>query len=476
MVTFIISIVSLILGYWLYGRFIENLFGVEPSRKTPAYSMADGVDYIPMPWWKAFLIQFLNIAGLGPIVGAILGAAYGPVAFVWIVLGNILGGAVHDYFSGMISIRMGGLSIPEIIGEYLGVNIKQFMRLFTLLLMILVGAAFISGPSALLASLTPQHLSKSMWVWIILGYYIIATLLPIDKIIGRFYPLFGLALLIMAIGIAWAIFTQGYIAKLPELWPEGLVNMKSNSESYPIFPMLFVTISCGAISGFHATQSPMMARCLTNERLGRRVFYGAMVTEGIIALIWAAIGMSFYGGVNLLNNAIAGYNGEATIIIKEISNSTLGYLGGILAILGVVAAPVTTGDTAFRSARLIVADFLKLKQNKLSRRLWVSIPIFLIGFTLTQVKFDIIWRYMFWSNQVLATVVLWAITVYLERRHKLYMVTLLPALFMTAVVTCYISIAPEGFRLSHSVGYTIAGLSVALAAAMFAFFRKRNSG
>ena len=474
MITFIIAIFALVLGYFTYGLFVERIFGADSSKQTPAYSMQDGIDYIPMPWWKAFLIQFLNIAGLGPIVGAVLGAAYGPVAFLWIVVGNIFAGAVHDYFSGMISIRIGGLSIPEIIGKYLGLNVKQFMRGFTLLLMILVGAAFISGPAALLAALTPEALTKNFWVWIILAYYIIATLLPIDKIIGRIYPVFGLALLIMAVGIGGAIFWGGYAFDIPELTLGNFANMKSNADAYPLFPMLFVTISCGAISGFHATQSPMMARCLKNEKLGRRVFYGAMVTEGIIALIWAAIGMSFYGSVHGLNDAIAGYKGEATIIVKEISNTTLGYIGGILAILGVVAAPITTGDTAFRSARLIVADFLKIAQKKITNRIWVSLPLFIIGFTLTQVKFDIIWRYMFWSNQVLAMVVLWAITVYLATEKKLYIITLIPALFMTAVTINYIMIAPEGFKLPHVVGYIFGGLSVIAGIVGFWLFLKKQ--
>ncbi len=472
MYSFILAVIGLILGYFLYGKFVERIFGVNPQNETPAYTMQDGVDYIPMPWWKAFLIQFLNIAGLGPIVGAVLGAAYGPVAFVWIVLGNILGGAVHDYFSGMISIRMGGMSIPEIIGKYLGLSVKQFMRGFTLLLMILVGAAFISGPAALLSSLTPSYLSKGIWVAIILTYYIIATLLPIDKIIGRLYPIFGLTLIIMVIGITYVIFSDGYIHDIPEVW-NNLHNMKDNSSKFPLFPMLFVTISCGAISGFHATQSPMMARCLKNEKEGRKVFFGAMVTEGLVALIWAAIGMSFYGGVHQLNSAISGYNGEATIIIQEISNTTLGTIGGILAILGVVAAPITTGDTAFRSARLIVADFLSFPQKKVWNRVLVSIPLFAIGFTLTQVKFDIVWRYMFWSNQVLATVVLWAITVYLAQQKKLYIITLLTALFMTAVVTNYILIAPEGFQLANGIGYLFGIFVPLICLVFFARFVKK---
>ncbi len=469
MFTFIISLAALIAGYFIYGRFIEKIFKADSKRKTPAYTQQDNIDYIPMSWWRAFLIQFLNIAGLGPIVGAVLGAAYGPIAFLWIVVGNIFGGAVHDYFSGMISIRMGGMSIPEIIGKYLGISMKQFMRGFTLFLMILVGAAFISGPAALLSALTPEYLTKNIWVFIILGYYILATLLPIDKIIGRVYPIFGLALLIMALGIGGAIFFQGYLNNIPELVPSNFFNMKSNAESYPIFPMLFVTISCGAISGFHATQSPMMARCLKNEKQGRKVFYGAMITEGVIALIWAAIGMSFYGGVGELNQTIAQYKGEATIMIREISYTTLGKLGGILAILGVVAAPITTGDTAFRSARLIVADFLRIPQQKIWKRIWVSLPLFIVGFVLTQVKFDIIWRYMFWSNQVLATVVLWAITIYLRKETRYSVLCLIPALFMTAVVTSYIIISPEGLGLAHPIGNIGAVVAMLICYALYLF-------
>ncbi len=458
MITFIICVVALILGYIFYGRFVERVFGADAKRSTPAYTLQDGVDYIPMPVWKVFLIQFLNIAGLGPILGALLGAAYGPVAFIWIVVGCIFAGAVHDYFSGMLSIKHGGLSIPEIVGTYLGGGFRQFMRVFTLLLMILVGAAFISGPAAIMASLTPESLTKTFWVWIIFGYYIIATLLPIDKIIGKIYPFFGVALLFMAFGIGSSLFWSNASLHIPELTLDNLVNMKSNAAAFPIFPLLFVTISCGAISGFHSTQSPLMARCIKNEKLGRHVFYGAMIVEGLVALIWAAIGMSFYGGVHELNQAIAGYHSEATLAVKEISIKTLGALGGLLAILGVVAAPITTGDTAFRSARLIAADFLKIGQKKIGRRLLISIPLFVIGFLLTLVKFDAVWRLMFWSNQTLATVVLWAITAYLAGEKKPYWITLIPAVFMTAVVTNYILIAPEGFRIGHLMGYSVAML------------------
>jgi carbon starvation protein CstA len=437
---------------------VERIFGVEKDRATPAYVLNDGVDYVPMPWWKIFLIQFLNIAGLGPIFGAILGAAYGPIAFLWIVLGCIFAGAVHDYFSGMLSIRNDGASIPEVVGKYLGVGFKQFMRAFTVLLMILVGAVFIVGPAGILASLTPDSLSKGFWIYVVFIYYIMATLLPIDKLIGRIYPLFGAALLFMALGIGIALVLGDY--NLLELTPSNFINMKANAIRFPVFPLLFVTIACGAISGFHSTQSPLMARCLKNERLGRRVFYGAMVAEGIVALIWAAAAMTFFGGVPQLNNVLADNQNDAAYIVKVISDSMLGKIGGVLAVLGVVAAPITSGDTAFRSARLIVADFLNFKQGKIINRLIVSVPLFMVGFVLTQVDFAIIWRYMAWSNQTLATVVLWAITVYLARENKFYWITFIPAIFMTAVITNYILIAPEGFQLSQAFGYPI-GLGVA---------------
>jgi carbon starvation protein CstA len=453
MITFLVALAILILGYFFYGRLIERIFGVDDSRITPAYCQKDDVDFVPLPWWKIFLIQFLNIAGLGPIFGAILGAAYGPIAFLWIALGCVFAGAVHDYFSGMLSIRNNGASIPEVIGKYLGVGFKQFMRGFTLILMILVGAVFIVGPSGILASLTPDFLPKTFWVFAVFIYYILATLLPIDKLIGRIYPIFGAALLFMAVGIGAALIFGNYT--LVELSADNFHNMKSNSGSFPAFPLLFVTIACGAISGFHSTQSPLMARCLTREKLGRRVFYGAMIAEGIVALIWAAAAMAFFGGVPQLNNALAEHQNDAAWIVKVISDTMLGKIGGVLAILGVVAAPITSGDTAFRSARLIVADFLNIGQKKIRNRLAVSIPIFAIGFMLTQFDFAIIWRYMAWSNQTLATIVLWAITIYLKKEGKFYWITLIPSIFMTAVIFTYILIAPEGFKLSQSIAYPL---------------------
>ena len=428
MITFLSGLVVLILGFVFYSRFIERFAEVDENRITPAFSMKDGVDYVPMPWWRIFLIQFLNIAGLGPIFGAVAGAMWGPVAFLWIVLGTVFAGAVHDYFSGMLSIKHKGLSITEIVGIYMGNGTKQFMRGFTVLLMILVGAVFIMGPAKILAGLTPGWATMTFWVWVVFGYYVLATMLPIDKIIGRIYPLFGFALLFMAVGLIIALFAKGY--HIPELNIKSIHNYHENAEQFPVFPMLFITIACGAISGFHATQSPLMARCLTNEKLGRRVFYGAMVSEGVVALIWAAIGMSFYGGVQQLNVVMTEHSGNAAFVVNEISNSLLGKFGGILALLGVVAAPITSGDTAFRSARLIVADFMNYGQGPIKNRLFVSIPLFAIGLFLTQMDFSIIWRYFAWSNQTLAMIVLWAITVYLMQEKKFFWITLIPAIFM----------------------------------------------
>jgi len=458
-ITFIVCIAVLLLGYFFYSRFIEKIEQVDPSRQTPAYRLNDGVDYVPMPWWRVFLIQFLNIAGLGPIFGAISGAMWGPVAFLWIVLGSVLAGAVHDYFSGMLAVRHNGLSITEIVGIYLGREVKQVMRIFTVVVMVLVGAVFITGPARIMAGLTPEALSMTFWVWVIFMYYILATMLPIDKIIGRLYPLFGFALLFMALGLIITLFARGI--HIPELSPANFRNLHSESTNFPVFPMMFITIACGAISGFHSTQSPLMARCITSEKLGRRVFYGAMITEGIVAMIWAAIGMSFYGGVHELNTVMAEHQGNAAYLVNEISNSLLGKSGAVLALLGVVAAPITSGDTAFRSARLIVADFLNYKQGPVMNRIFISVPLFTAGFLLTRINFDIIWRYFAWSNQTLATVVLWAITVYLAQNRKLFWVTLIPAVFMTAVVSTYLLIAPEGFSLSPAVSY-YSGVFVAL--------------
>lgn len=472
MITFFIAILILILGYVYYSRFIERIERIDPDRKTPAYRLNDSVDYVPMPWWRVFLIQFLNIAGLGPIFGAVAGAMWGPVAFLWIVLGSVFAGGVHDYFSGMLSIRHNGLSITEIIGIYLGKEVMQITRGFTVLLMILVGAVFIMGPAKILSGLTPEFQTMNFWIWIVFFYYLLATLLPIDKIIGKIYPVFGFALIFMALGLITALILKGY--KIPELSISNLQNFHIDPSKFPIFPMMFITIACGAISGFHSTQSPLMARCITNEKLGRRVFYGAMISEAVVAMIWAAIGMSFYGGVKELNDVMTAQQGNAAFVVNEISNSLLGKFGGAIAILGVVAAPITSGDTAFRSARLIIADFLKFKQGPLKNRLFICIPIFTIGFLLTQINFDVIWRYFAWSNQTLAMVVLWAITIYLRQTRKLYWVTLIPAVFMTAVTSTYLLLSPEGFSLSPVISYS-AGLGVSVIALLLFLLLSRKS-
>ncbi len=472
MITFIACIAALILGYVFYARFIERIAGSDPARLTPASRMADGVDYVPLPWWRVFLIQFLNIAGLGPIFGAVAGAMWGPAAFLWIVLGSIFAGAVHDYFSGMLSIKHNGLSITEIVGIYLGKGVKQFMRGYTVILMVLVGAVFIMGPAQILESITPGFATMTFWVWVVFIYYALATMLPIDKLIGKVYPVFGFALFFMAFGLMAAMFFSGH--SLPELNFSTLKNLHNNPSRFPFFPMMFITIACGAISGFHSTQSPLMARCITSEKYARRVFYGAMITEGIVAMVWAAVSMSFFGGVRELNEMMAANQGNAAVLVNQISNSLLGKIGGALALLGVVAAPITSGDTAFRGARLIVADFLDFKQATIRNRLVISIPLFIAGFLLTRIDFSVIWRYFAWSNQTLASVVLWAITVYLAGENKIYWITLIPAMFMTAVTTTYILFAPEGFRLPYSASIAVGVAAAFLFYGLFVRFRSRR--
>ena len=475
MLTFIVSLLLLVLGYLFYGAFVDRVFGSDPRRTTPCYTSQDGVDYMPMPTWKVFLIQFLNIAGTGPIFGAIQGILFGPAAYLWIVLGCILGGAVHDYMSGMISLRQNGASLPEIIGDNLGQVMRLVMRVLSLVLMILVGAVFVTTPADILDGMMVDNgflWSKTFWVIIIFIYYILATLLPIDKLIGKIYPIFGLALLVMAVGLAYGIFTQN--GSMPEI-TEAFSNHHPSS-TIPIFPGLCITIACGAVSGFHATQSPMMARCMKNEKYGRPIFYGAMITEGLVALIWAAAAIKFADSLDVAGNTpyekliTAMMNPETgkpspAILVNSICHSWLGTVGAVLAVLGVVAAPITSGDTAFRSARLIAADFMHYKQNKLYKRLMLSLPLFVISAVLMFVNFDILWRYFAWFNQTLATITLWAITVWLTRRSVAecskpyaYLITFIPALWMTIVCSTYILIAPEGFQLNHFVAYSIGGL------------------
>lgn len=439
MYSFIIALIALIVGYFIYGAFVSRIFGVDSNRPTPVKQLADGVDYVELPTWKIFLIQFLNIAGLGPIFGAIMGIMFGPAAFLWIVFGTIFAGAVHDFLSAMMSIRSGGASLPEIVGEQLGGKIKNLLRGFALILMLLVGAVFVYNPADLLAMQTPATLNKTFWIAVIFIYYMAATLLPIDKLIGKLYPVFGFALLFMAVGIMVMLFVNH--TAMPEIW-DGFYNHKSDPDANPIFPMMFVSIACGAISGFHATQSPMMARCITSEKYARPVFYGAMVAEGIVALIWAAAAIAFTGGYDNLQNALSGSSPAS--LVNNVSIGWLGTFGGILAVLGVIAAPITSGDTALRSARLMAADFIGVEQKTIVKRLMVSIPIFAICFIIMMLPYEVLWRYFAWCNQQLAVFTLWAATVWLATRRKSYVVTLVPALFMTCVCTTYIFFAPEG--------------------------------
>lgn len=475
MTSFLIALAVLIGGYFIYGLFVEKIFGIDPKRKTPAYTMRDNVDYMPLPTWKVFLIQFLNIAGLGPIFGAIMGVMFGPAAFIWIVVGTIFAGAVHDFISGAISIRARGMSLPEIVGNELGTGIKQVMRVFSLVLMILVGAVFVSQPADLIAGMTPESLDRVFWVIVIFIYYMLATVLPIDKLIGNLYPVFGFALLFMAVGILGVLIIGDATLNLD--FTQGL--QSQHPKELPIFPMMFVSIACGAISGFHATQSPLMARCLKNEKLARPVFYGAMVAEGIVALIWAAAAIAFTGGYDQLATYMAEHNNSAGALVNDISISWLGTFGGILALLGVVAAPITSGDTALRSARLIAADFLHYDQSSVAKRLIISVPIFAAAFGIMMIDFSVLWRYFAWCNQTLAVFTLWAISVYLARHKKLYLITLIPAMFMTAVSVSYILFAPtpEGFGLSYPIAV---GAGVAMAIiflGLFCFYMKRiNNG
>ena len=492
MVTFILSLLALIVGYLIYGAFVEKVFGIDDKAATPATTKTDGVDFVPMKPWRIFLVQFLNIAGLGPIFGAIMGIFFGPAAFLWIVLGTIFAGGVHDYLSGMLSIRKGGVSLPDIIGDELGNGIKLFMRVLSLVLLILLTTTFLSGPATLLQGLLPMSTINYQlstipiaWVLIIFAYYTLATVLPVDKLIGRFYPIFGAILLFMGLGIM-IVMLGWHSAEMPEL-TDGLYNRQTNG--LPFFPMMFVSIACGAISGFHGTQSPIMARCVTNERQGRIIFYGAMVAEGILALIWAAAAGTFFAdpeqglyGIDGLQAFAAANPGKniAALVIDRVSRSWLGVVGGILAIIGVIAAPITSGDTALRSARLIVADFLKLDQRPIKTRLLIALPLFACVFGMVFVDFNVVWRYFAWTNQTLAVFTLWAGTVFLFKKSAYkwgFVMSLVPALFMTMVSVSYIFIAPEGFRFAaHGLSwlaYLIAAIVTITLLIIFALWARK---
>lgn len=452
MITFTLSLLALVAGYFLYGRLVEHVFAPD-DRPTPAVAKADGVDFVVLPNWKIFMIQFLNIAGTGPIFGAIMGAKFGPAAYLWIVLGCIFAGATHDYLSGMLSIRHGGANQPEIIGAYLGKTTKDVMLVFSIFLLVMVGVVFVYSPAKILGDMTGadvdtahQGVIQMEYVWwsvAIFCYYILATMLPVDKIIGKIYPLFAFSLLFMAASLMVMLYVK--MPDIPELW-EGL--SVPSLEKRSIFPALFITIACGAISGFHSTQSPLMARCLKSERTGRPIFYGAMITEGIVALIWATVAMYFFydqpvPGYETIQGGAAAIS-DAPTIVNKICNEWLGVAGAILALLGVVAAPITSGDTAFRSARLIIADFIHLEQHSIRNRLMVCIPMFAAAVTLLMWQmtdkegFNTIWGWFGWSNQTLSVFMLWALTVYLVRQKKPFLMTGIPALFMTTVCASFL--------------------------------------
>ncbi len=436
----------------------------EDERPTPASTMADGVDYVRMPNWKVVLIQLLNIAGLGPVFGPILGALYGPVAMLWIVIGTIFAGAVHDYFSGMLSVRAGGASVPTVVGNQIGSWAKHFMNFFALILLVLVGVVFVMGPAGLLAKITP--FTAITWVIVIFAYYFLATLVPIDKIIGKIYPFFGALLIFMSVGL-----TVGLIFSDKGFYSVGLdffTNYAPNN--LPLWPLIFVTISCGALSGFHATQSPLMARCIQNEKSGRMVFYGAMIMEGIIALIWCTLGLSFYADPASLGAALKA--GTASGVVHEVSVGLLGAAGGLVAILGVVILPITSGDTAFRAARLLISDFFKMQQKDIAKRLIIAVPLFIVGIIISTCDFDVIWRYFGWANQTTATIMLWAASAYLYRRGKLHWITTIPAFFMTNVVVTYLANAKIGFNLNIAVS-TLIGVAVS-AILLVLFFRLKK--
>ncbi len=463
MISLFISFVILIVGYMLYGRVAEKAFAPD-GRETPAFRKKDGVDFVPIRTWKAFLIQLLNIAGTGPIFGALMGAVFGPVVFLWIIFGAIFGGAVHDFMCGMVSMRHDGASIAELSGIYLGKAANVFMNLFSVVLLILCGTVFVTSPAGLIAKLIPGFMDARFWTVVIIVYYLLATLLPIDKLIGKLYPVFGVLLIVMACAVIGGIVFSGGKYTIPEITLKNL-----HPEGTHIWPYMFITVACGAISGFHATQSPMMSKCITSEKEGRKVFYGAMICESVIALVWAAAGVAFYGSTQLLNEALSH---GASNVVYEISTGVLGMLGGVLAVAGVIICPVTSGDTAFRSARLILAEVFRLDQKKIGNRLVITVPLLLAGGLLTWYSlhddkgFQSVWRYFSWSNQTLAMIALWVSTSYLIKNGKsrfASLLTALPAAFMTAVSITYILTATEGFGLDYQVS-AIAGIAAAAAA------------
>jgi len=474
MISLFISVAVLIIGYFVYGKVTEKIFSPD-TKPTPAIRINDGVDFVPIKTWKAFLIQLLNIAGTGPIFGALMGAVFGPVVFLWIVLGAILGGAVHDYMSGMISLRHDGASIAELSGAYLGKPVKVVMRIFSVVLLVLCGTVFVTSPAGLLDKLTPDWMNGTFWTIVIIVYYLLATLLPIDKLIGKLYPAFGVLLIVMTGAVIGGVLFSGGEYTIPEITLSNL-----HPKGTPVWPYMFITVACGAVSGFHATQSPMIAKCITSEKVGRKVFYGAMICESVIALVWAAAGVAFYGTTQALNEALA--SGASNVVYK-ISTGVLGIYGGIIAVAGVIICPITSGDTAFRSARLILAETFNLDQKKLKNRLVITIPLLTVGGFLTWVSivnndgFQTVWRYFSWSNQTLAMIALWVMTAYLLKKGKYRfgsLLTALPATFMTAVSTTYILVADEGLKLNRTISLPIGIGTAAVLICVYLFFLISN--
>ena len=495
MITFCIALACLVLGYFLYGTFVEKVFGVDPDRKTPCYTRPDSSDYIPMHTWKVYTVQFLNIAGTGPIFGALMGILYGPAAFLWIVLGCLLGGAMHDYMSGMISIRRDGASLPEIIGDELGSTCRLVMRVVSLVLMICVGASFVLIPAGLMDQLTVRLFGVTdtnlIWTVVMFVFYLAVTVFSINKVIGTIYPVFGAALLIMAILIGYGIFThEGNIPSLADAFTDHYPVPYT-----PLFPGLFITIACGAVSGFHATQSPMMARCIKNEKYGLRCFYGAMVTEGVVALIWAAAAMKFVDTMDIagatpyekLYNAMTNCGTmkmNPGLLVERMCNDWLGNAGLVLAVLGIVAAPMSTGGSAFRAARLICSDFSGFGQKTVWRRILLSAPLFLIAILMLNISsFKVLWLYVSWFNQVLATFTFFTITHYLHHRvdgkgilpRWSWIIAFVPAVFMLSVSSEFILVDKEnGFGLPVQTSEALAALITTVFTVLFVVYDNRK--
>ena len=469
MLSFFLCLALLIGGYFVYGKIVDNTFAPD-DRETPAVRFNDGVDYVIMPQWKLFLVQLLNIAGLGPIFGAMQGALWGPVVFLWITFGTIFAGGVHDYFSGMLSERNEGMSIAEVTGIYMGSIMKNVMRIFSVVLLIMVGTVFATGPAGLITTLIGNAgqagllTSVRVWTFLILAYYFVATFISIDKIIGKIYPLFGICLIVMAIGVCFGIFTNPEYV-IPEIWNNS-ANMHPDAKA--VWPFMFITVACGAISGFHSTQSPLMARCMKSERQGHFVFYGAMTAEGVIALIWAAAGCSIYEVTNGLNTGLkTALEAGQSAAIYDVCAKTMGGIGIVLAMIGVIVCPITSGDTAFRSARLTIADWFHIDQNKWKNRLFLCIPVLGAGAVIRQLDYSVVWRYFSWTNQTLAMIVLWTASMFLFMEKKNYWITAVPAAFMSAVSVTYFVAADECLNLGTTIAYPI---GIATAVAFLAFF------